>query len=331
MNKTRISIITPSFNQGHFIEETINSVLKQQHNELEYMVIDGGSNDSTVSIIKKYEKQLAYWISEKDTGQSNAINKGYKKATGDIVNWLNSDDYYETNCLDYIANQFSDDKISCYCGISRVFGEGQEYFSAGTDIYPDNLHKTIGWARIDQPETFFRRSAINEIGFLNENLHYVMDRDLWIRYICKYGLEGIKKDKQLLVHFRLHGASKTVSQQEKFMQEHYSLYYTYALLNDLEEYAAILEDLFKVKQLSLQYLSKDLQKADWEKIINYFILHQGLQAYAANDFIGADRILKKVKKHLLAKVDADELFKITLRIKIVPPRIKKWWNKMTAT
>src|SRR5688500_3818909 len=95
----KISIITPTYNQGHFIEQTIQSVIEQDYPNLEYIIIDGGSTDDTLSVIKKYEKYISYWISEKDKGQSEAINKGFKKATGDVVNWLNSDDYYEPGVL----------------------------------------------------------------------------------------------------------------------------------------------------------------------------------------------------------------------------------------
>ena len=112
MKYPKITIITPSFNQGNYLEQTIDSVLSQNYSNLEYIIIDGGSADNSVDIIKKYEKHLAYWVSEKDKGQTNAINKGLKIATGDIVNWLNSDDYYEPDALHKVADAF-DEKNEC--------------------------------------------------------------------------------------------------------------------------------------------------------------------------------------------------------------------------
>jgi glycosyltransferase involved in cell wall biosynthesis len=176
----KITIITPSFNQGHFIEETICSILDQKYSNLEYIIMDGGSKDNTVEVIKKYEKHITYWVSEKDKGQSDAINKGFRMATGDVINWLNSDDYYEKDALWKVADAFSDPSTNVYLGISRIFGNKGEFFSTGTDVYADNLEKTIGWARIDQPETFFRKSCLDTIGFLDQQFHFIMDKELWI-------------------------------------------------------------------------------------------------------------------------------------------------------
>ncbi len=137
----KITIITPSFNQGNFLEQTILSVLDQQYPNLEYMVIDGGSRDASVSIIRRYEKHLAYWVSEKDAGQSDAINKGLRRATGQVINWLNSDDYYEPRTLFTVAEHFGEPGTRVLCGRSRLFrGSGQTaYYSQGTDVFPGNL------------------------------------------------------------------------------------------------------------------------------------------------------------------------------------------------
>ena len=330
MNYPKISIITPSYNQGHFIEQTINSILDQRYANLEYIIMDGGSKDNSAEIIKKYQNQLAHWVSEKDSGQSDAINKGLKKVSGDVINWINSDDYYEPGSLAHVAGVFADKNVTGYSGISRIFGNDENYFSQGTDVYPGNLHKTIGWARIDQPETFFRRAAIEEIGYLNECLHYVMDRDLWIRYLCRFGLEGFVKDNRLLVHFRLHGDSKTVSLRDEFHTENRNLFYTYADIYDLDDYKEILSSLFAVKRLPLTYMSKDLSADDWRKVLNYFLLREGLEAYANNDYAFAAALLKEVKKGWLADTDARELSKVLLRMKLIHPGIKKIWNRIRA-
>ena len=115
-----ISIVTPTYNQGQYIEQTIQSVLNQNYPNLEYIIIDGGSTDNTVEIIKKYEKHLKFWVSEKDNGQANAINKGLQYCTGEIFNWLNSDDYLEPGALLNIANAFSSN-VQMVAGKVRVF------------------------------------------------------------------------------------------------------------------------------------------------------------------------------------------------------------------
>lgn len=270
---------------------------------------------------------MTAWVSEKDKGQSDAINKGFARASGDIINWLNSDDYYESGTLIHVARQFEDPETSCYIGYSRVFGIETEYFSQGSDIYPDNLYKTIGWARIDQPETFFRKSVIDTIGGLNECLTFVMDKDLWIRYLCCYGLKGIKKDRQLLVHFRHHADSKTVSLKEKFDLETKSLFYTYARRLDLAS-CEIFETLWPVFLLPLNYLPKGLTKKEWEKIMNYFFLQKGLESYAENAYAEAKHILSFVEPSLLFVADQKELKKVKLRMQLLPVYIKRLFNQL---
>jgi glycosyltransferase involved in cell wall biosynthesis len=324
----KISIITPSYNQGHFIEETITSVLDQNYPNLEYIIMDGGSKDDTVEVIKKYQRYITYWVSEKDKGQSDAINKGFRKATGDVINWLNSDDYYEPGTLLHVGEIFSDPDVMAYCGKSRIFSSDHERPSPGTDIYNDNLEKTIGWARIDQPETFFRKMALDESGYLNENLHFVMDKDLWVRFLCQFGIDNIRKDDRMLAHFRLHGESKTVSLQEEFDLETSSLYYTYALQYDLDRHASAMKELFGAKKLELEHFSNWLRKPQWEKILNYFFLYKGLHAYAMNDYKKAKAIFQFVKADGLDAKDKQELGKVKTRLRFLPKGIKKIWNSL---
>jgi len=207
----KISIITPSLNQGDFIEQTIDSVLGQKYEKIQFIIIDGGSTDGSVEIIKKYEKHLHYWTSESDLGQSHAINKGLKIATGDIVNWLNSDDYLAPDSLRTINDAFQNDSVNVFSGTSNVIHNGIKLRQTkGLDVYKNDLAKTIGWARIDQPETFWRRSVVDQIGPLNVNLHFIMDRDWWIKYLLHYGLNGIVQTEEVLANFRLHSSSNLI-------------------------------------------------------------------------------------------------------------------------
>lgn len=323
----KISIITPSYNQGQFIEQTICSVLDQNYPHLEYIINDGGSSDETVSIIKKYEQGITSWTSEKDNGQSDAINKGFRAASGEIINWLNSDDYYQAGALPHVALQFEDLSISCYGGCSNIFGGEREYVSQGTDVYAGNLAKTIGWARIDQPETFFRKTCIDEIGCLNECLHMVMDKDLWIRYLCRYGLDGIKKDKQVLVNFRHHDNSKTISLKEQFDQETQNLFYTYACQLDMPEVVKKFELSGAIQQLPLKYFPEGLAATEWLKVFNYFFLYKALAAYAVNDYKQAAAAFKCVDKNLLLPEDKKEMQKVQARMNYLPLPLKKLLNR----
>lgn len=219
MSLPRISIVTPSCNSVHYIEETIDSVLSQGYSNLEYIIVDGGSSDGTVDIIRKYSKYLRSWSSEPDSGQADAIQKGFRRCTGDIFNWLNADDSYKPGALALVAQAFKDPAVNVYAAKSHVYGLGKSYLSNGTTLYPNNLERTVGRARIDQPETFFRRSIIEMLGGVNTNLHYLMDLELWIRYLLSFGLTGIVQSDDVIVNFRLHADSKTVSQQDGFAQE----------------------------------------------------------------------------------------------------------------
>ena len=215
----KISIITPSLNQGQFIEETIRSVLLQNYPNLEYIIIDGGSTDNSVEIIKRYEKWITYWVSETDSGQSHAINKGFMHCTGEITNWLNSDDQLTPGALQVIANSFSGDDIDIVSGRESHFGSrGTEELKYGTIIYP-TLEENLFYGIIYQPSTFWRTKCFRELLPVNENLNYLMDAELWIRYLLIYGLVKVKKIDNVLAKFRLHQNSKTANLKHEFEEE----------------------------------------------------------------------------------------------------------------
>jgi glycosyltransferase involved in cell wall biosynthesis len=178
---TLVSIITPSYNQAPFLEQTIQSVLEQDYPHIEYIVVDGGSTDDSVEVIKKYVDRLAYWISEKDSGQAEAINKGFARANGEIVAWLNSDDYYLRHTISIVVRCFEQnpDVILVYGNMFAVDGNGQ---TINVLKYKQlSLEDLLCFQIIGQPSVFFRRSALEKVGWLDPTFHFMLDHHLWIR------------------------------------------------------------------------------------------------------------------------------------------------------
>lgn len=184
----KISIVTPSFNQGKYLEKTILSVLEQGYPNFEYIIIDGGSTDNSVEIIKKYEQHLKYWVSESDRGQSHAINKGFEHTTGDLLAWLNSDDWYAPGALTAVAELYAANS-----DVGAVVGAGEMVDEAGNRmLYNQPLDVTIdtlfGWLKnfFWQPSCFFTKNAWDNCGPVDEDAHYAMDLDLWLKIARKY-------------------------------------------------------------------------------------------------------------------------------------------------
>ena len=178
----KITIVTPSYNQGQFLEDTILSVLGQNYPNLEYIVMDGGSSDNSVDILKKYDNELSYWESQKDKGQSDAINRGFTRSTGDILMWLNSDDMLMPNVLKFIAQTFLENGDCLYFGNCIHFRENTYLWSTGSNLVETSLRNRIkDLAYIIQPSSFWTKKIWLEIGSLNENLHYTFDWEWFIR------------------------------------------------------------------------------------------------------------------------------------------------------
>lgn len=221
----KISIVTPSYNQGQYLEETIRSVLLQRYPNIEYIIIDGGSTDGSIEVIKKYEEWLTYWVSEPDKGQSDAINKGIAKCTGNIFNWLCSDDYLERNSLIDIAKNLEDEGVNVCCGISRLLHCDGSVSYAKTPIR-ENIEKTISVGSICQPSTYFKFEVIRSLGYLRTDLHYGMDSELWVKYLLRYGCLNIIRTDTILVNYRYHEKSKSVSQANLFDHDFNAIRYS---------------------------------------------------------------------------------------------------------
>jgi glycosyltransferase involved in cell wall biosynthesis len=214
----RISVVTPSYNQGAFLEETIRSVLLQGYPDLEYIVIDGGSTDESVRIIREYEPWITYWVSEPDSGQTDAINKGISKASGDILAWLNSDDFYCPEALRrvgrYVAASPHIDLL--YGDCEMVDGSGSVYDRF--NVRPGDVFQLLGENFIAQPSAFWTRAAWEKAGGLDERLHYVMDYDLWLRMLAG-GMTAVYFPT-VLSRFRYHDASKSRVELVPFGREY---------------------------------------------------------------------------------------------------------------
>ncbi|MCL2380193.1 MAG: glycosyltransferase [Treponema sp.] len=184
-NYPKISIITPCFNSGRFLEETIQSVLDQKYPNLEYIIIDGGSTDNTLDIIKKYEEKLTYWISEKDEGMYDAIQKGFDKSTGEILAWINSDDLYHKKSLFIIAELFSKfEKIQWLVGASTFYDEcGRGIIAKQSRKFTKYDFLLGDYKFIQQESCFFRKALYEKAGsYVDKNLKYAGDFELWFRF-----------------------------------------------------------------------------------------------------------------------------------------------------
>ena len=205
----RVSIVTPSYNQGQFIEETIRSVLLQGYPNIEYIIMDGGSTDGSVEIIEKYEPWLAYWVSEKDQGQSDAINKGFARATGEVLAWLNSDDTYLPKTLQIAIYHLQQrPEWAIVYGVCKIIDSRGKVVGQFTGSEFDLRRMLRTWSSpIPQPSSFFRRVAFQNVGLLDETLHWCMDIDLWARLGLRYGF-GFVPD--LKACYRVHSEAKSI-------------------------------------------------------------------------------------------------------------------------
>lgn len=235
----RISIVTPSYNQGQFIEETIRSVLLQGYPNLEYFIFDGGSTDESVEIIRKYAPWLSYWVSEPDRGQSDAINKGLERSTGEVWAWLNSDDTYLSR-----AFQEAVTVLDAHPSVAFVYAKSLQTDAEGRAIGPQgepfNLLKLLTIHNmIRQPAAFIRRYCAEQVGPLNIDFHYVMDWDYWLRLLL---VGDVWFEPALWSTHKFHPTAKTAFYPHLPGDlERKKMYETFLERNDLPENIALLK------------------------------------------------------------------------------------------
>jgi len=214
----KITIITPSLNQGQFIDATIHSVLSQEYPNLEYIIVDGGSTDNTLYILRSYSDRIT-WVSEKDTGQTNAINKGLRMSNGEIVAYLNADDLLLPGSLKKIAKSFMDHPEAMWVtGRCRIIDEKDREVRKLITVYKNlylrmhNQSLLLITDYISQPATFWRAKAYKASGSFDEKFHYAMDYEYWLRLNARYPLLVIP---QYLAAFRIHSQSKNTNAGHK--------------------------------------------------------------------------------------------------------------------
>ena len=218
----RISLVTPTFQQAGTIRETIDSVLGQDHADLEYWVLDAGSKDGTVEILREYEHDPRFhWLSEPDQGQGDAINKGLARCTGELFNWINSDDYLEQGALRHVAEAFAKNpQAEIISGRTAEFrGQPPDVFNQVELQLRSSAERSITVGVFCQPSTFWRTDILRELGGLDPALHYVLDWDLWVRYLARHGQSQVVRLGQVLALYRHHAGAKTSTGSTKFYEE----------------------------------------------------------------------------------------------------------------
>ncbi len=216
----RVSIITPSYNQAEYLGQTLRSVIQQAYPNLEYIVVDGGSTDGSVEIIRRYEEHLAWWVSEPDRGQADAINKGLRRASGEIVAWLNSDDLYAPGAVAQAVQVFQN-----HPEVGLVYGNAVTFDQGGHPLndleFGDwGLEGLLAFRIICQPAVFMRRTRLVEAGYLDESYHFLLDHHLWLR-IAR--LAPTLHVPQVWAFARHHSQAKNVAQAAAFGEEAYRL------------------------------------------------------------------------------------------------------------
>ncbi|MFT4806528.1 MAG: glycosyltransferase involved in cell wall biosynthesis [Psychroserpens sp.] len=274
MSLPKITIITPSFNQGEFLEDTILSVINQNYSNLEYIIIDGGSSDLSVSIIEQYADKIDFWVSEKDDGQSHALNKGFLKSTGDIITWINSDDQLMPGILNHVAAHFQtlDDDTGLIHGGVEIFGDGIKP-SIDFGFSDLSLERYLAGMAFSQPGSFFTKSTLEKLSGVNENLRFGMDYEFFSRIALNFKIQPWDRT---VARYRIHDDSKTVAEGDLFIEDWSAIFSNIAQyfgFSNIQETLKVL-DIDTKHQLTPITTSKVTHDMiDEKKLFRHFLSH----------------------------------------------------------
>jgi len=295
----KFSLITPCYNAVEFIEETILSIINQDYENIEYIIIDGGSNDGTVEIIKKYEDKLAFWVSEDDKGQSDAINKGIQKATGDIFNWVNADDYLEEGIIKKVAKLFEEKSLNVLCTKTILFNEYGDIRTNSVTPINKGLFGLLNSKGLNQMGMFWRLDKIKALKGVNTDFNYSMDLDLWKRYLLTFGLDKVEEADLNCGYFRMSSDSKTGADFETnfhlFDEENNA-----ALLQYATEVGSKYQDTIKFlypgfkELLAIKKVHSDINVTRTKEWLLFLFYEKAKRFFYANDFKQAYRLIKRM-------------------------------------
>ncbi|GAB5562286.1 MAG: hypothetical protein SynsKO_39330 [Synoicihabitans sp.] len=223
----RVTIVTPSFNQADFLEETLRSVILQNYPNLQFIVMDAGSTDSSKEILDKYSRWLDFWESKPDEGQSHAIQKGLNLADGEWFNWLNSDDFLLPEGLAALVEVTSPNTI-CVSGVTQN-QRALDVFSTYRANIPENDSESVSFLSVNQPGSLLRLDAVHQVGGIRRDFDYVMDLDLWLRMGLSFGFDKFASIDSAIAVYRYHEDSKTCSEDDVFALEQFALLTDFAI------------------------------------------------------------------------------------------------------
>jgi glycosyltransferase involved in cell wall biosynthesis len=318
----RITIITPSYQQAPYLAECIRSLHDQGYPDLEHIIVDGGSTDGSREIIERYADKLAWWCCEKDKGQSDAINKGLARATGQVFGWLNSDDLLLPGSLHAVGEAFSTHPdMTVFTGV-RI-----ERAADGTEraLAQDDPGDTEGYyihPRINQQSTFMRMDLVKALPGVEQRLHYVMDYELWLQLMFRHGTAEVWVDPRPLSIFRLHPVSKTTTVHHRFLDEIASLLHRLSMATGSEEWARVLELGHRITPDLRDFPVTSAHAPLVQRMVRWFLLRWHHELYTASDLrmMKAFRRTDQVKEVALSGQEREWLSQVDAAVDV-----PGWW------